>query len=42
MDGEYKDAEDVDKDAVVTTEKGKETFIQSLAKEAKDRFKEEA
>jgi len=41
MDGEYKDAEDVDKDAVVTTEKGKETFVQSLAKESKDRFKEE-
>jgi len=39
MDGEYKDAEDVDKDAVVTTEKGKETFLQQLAKEQKERHK---
>lgn len=37
-DGEYKDAPVVDKDALVTTEKGKETFLQGLAKEAKERF----
>jgi hypothetical protein len=36
-DGEYKDAEAVDKDALVVTEKGKETFLQQLAKEAKER-----
>lgn len=35
------DSESVDKDALVTTEKGKETFLQQMAKEAKDRFKEE-
>lgn len=41
-DGEYKyDAPKVDKDALVVTEKGKETFLQQLAKEAKDRYKEE-
>jgi hypothetical protein len=38
MDGEYKyDGPDVNKDDLVVTEKGKETFLQSLAKEAKDR-----
>ena len=37
MDGEYKDAPAVDKDALVTTEKGKETFLQQLAKEQKER-----
>jgi len=41
-DGEYKyDDVKVDKDALVVTEKGKETFLQQLAKEAKDRYKEE-
>ena len=40
-DGEYSEAEAVDKDALVVTEKGKETFLQQLAKESKDRFKEE-
>jgi len=37
MDGEYKDAPKVDKDALVVTEKGKETFLQQLAKEQKER-----
>jgi len=37
MDGEYKDAPKVDKDALVTTEKGKESFLAQLAKEAKER-----
>lgn len=37
MDGEYKDAESVNKDDLVVTEKGKETFLQQLAKEAKER-----
>ena len=42
-DSEFKyDNVEVNKDDLVVTEKGKETFIQSLAKEAKDRFKEEA
>jgi len=41
-DGEYKDAEQVDKDSLVVTEKGKETFLQQLAKEAKERYKEES
>jgi hypothetical protein len=36
-DPEYKDAPDVNKDELVVTEKGKETFLQSLAKEAKER-----
>jgi len=41
-DGEYKyDDVKVDKDELVVTEKGKESFLQQLAKEAKDRFKEE-
>ena len=35
MDGEYKDGEAVNKDELVATEKGKETFLQSLAKEQK-------
>ena len=37
MDGEYKDGEAVNKDELVATEKGKETFLQSLAKEQKER-----
>lgn len=37
MDGEYKDGEKVDKDALKVTEKGKETFLQQLAKEQKER-----
>lgn len=42
LDSEYKyDGEDVDKDALVVTEKGKETFLQQLAKDAKERFKGE-
>ena len=41
MDGEYKEVESVNKDDLVVTEKGKETFLQGLAKEAKERFKEE-
>jgi hypothetical protein len=40
-DGEYKDAGAVDKDGLVTTEKGKESFLAGLAKEAKERFKVE-
>ena len=40
-DSEYSEAEAVDKDALVVTEKGKESFLQQLAKESKDRFKEE-
>jgi len=36
-DGEYKDATPVDKDQYVVTEKGKETFLQQLAKEQKER-----
>ena len=36
--GEYKDAPKVDKDELVATEKGKETFLQSLVKEKKERF----
>jgi hypothetical protein len=39
LDGEYKDAPEVDKDKLVTTEKGKETFLQQLAKEQKERHK---
>jgi len=42
MDGEYKDAPKVDKDALVTTEKGKETFLQQLAKEQKERHQGDA
>ena len=42
MDGEYKDAPKVDKDELVTTEKGKETFLQQLAKEQKERHQGEA
>ena len=42
MDGEYKDAPKVDKDALVTTEKGKETFLQQLAKEQKERYQGDA
>ena len=42
MDGEYKDASKVDKDALVTTEKGKETFLQQLAKEQKERHQGDA
>ena len=42
MDGEYKyDGPEVNKDDLNVTEKGKETFLQTLAKEAKDRQKEE-
>jgi len=42
LDGEYKyDNTKVDKDELVVTEKGKESFLQQLAKEAKDRYKEE-
>ena len=41
MDGEYKEVESPNKDDLVVTEKGKETFLQGLAKEAKERFKEE-
>ena len=41
MDGEYKDAPKVDKDALVVTEKGKETFLQQLAKEQKERHQED-
>ena len=37
MDGQYKDGEAVNKDELVATEKGKETFLQSLAKEQKER-----
>ena len=37
-DGEYKDAPKVDKDELVTTEKGKETFLQSLVRDKKERF----
>jgi hypothetical protein len=38
QDGEYKyDNTEVNKDELVVTEKGKETFLQSLAKEAKER-----
>jgi len=32
MDGEYKDGDAVNKDDLVVTEKGKETFLQQLAK----------
>lgn len=39
LDSEYKDAPEVDKDKLVTTEKGKETFLQQLAKEQKERHK---
>ena len=39
LDGEYKDAPEADKDKLVTTEKGKETFLQQLAKEQKERHK---
>jgi hypothetical protein len=42
MDGEYKDAPKVDKDELVTTEKGKETFLQQLAKEQKERHQGDA
>ena len=42
MDGEYKDAPKVDKDELVTTEKGKETFLQQLAKEQKERYQGDA
>ena len=42
MDGEYKDAPAVDKDELVTTEKGKETFLQQLAKEQKERHQGDA
>jgi hypothetical protein len=42
LDGEYKyDTNEVNKDDLVVTEKGKESFLQQLAKEAKDRYKEE-
>jgi len=37
MDGEYKDGDAVNKDDLVVTEKGKETFLQQLAKEQKER-----
>jgi len=37
MDGEYKDGDAVNKDELVVTEKGKETFLQQLAKEQKER-----
>ena len=37
MDGEYKDGEAVNKDELAVTEKGKESFLQSLAKEQKER-----
>jgi len=41
-DSEFKyDNVEVNKDDLVVTEKGKETFLQQLAKEAKDRFKGE-
>jgi len=40
-DAEYKDSPAVNKDDLVVTEKGKESFLAQLAKEAKDRFKEE-
>ena len=39
LDSEYKDAPKVDKDKLVATEKGKETFLQQLAKEQKERHK---
>ncbi len=39
LDSEYKDAPKVDKDELVATEKGKETFLQQLAKEQKERHK---
>lgn len=39
MDSEYKDAPAVNKDELVVTEKGKETFLQQLAKEQKERHK---
>ena len=42
LDGEYKDAPEVDKDKLVTTEKGKETFLQQLAKEQKERHQGDA
>jgi hypothetical protein len=42
LDCEYKyDTNEVNKDDLVVTEKGKESFLQQLAKEAKDRYKEE-
>jgi len=37
MDGEYKDGDAINKDDLVVTEKGKETFLQQLAKEQKER-----
>jgi len=37
MDDEYKDGDAVNKDELVVTEKGKETFLQQLAKEQKER-----
>jgi len=42
-DGEYKtDSTPVNKDELVTTEKGKETFLQQLAKEQKERHQGDA
>ena len=42
MDSEYKDAPAVNKDELVVTEKGKETFLQQLAKEQKERHQGDA